>query len=257
MNTNLTLGSLFDGSGTFPTAGLLAGITPLWGAEIQPFPIRVTEKRLPLMKHYGDVSKLSGADLPPVDIITFGSPCQDLSVAGKRGGLVEGQRSNLFFEAVRVIKEMRSATNGRYPRFCVWENVTGALSSGKGEDFRIVVEEMCRLKDPSISIPRPDRKWTKAGGVVSDSLSVAWRVLDAQYFGIPQRRKRIYLVADLDGKRAGEILFESEGVSGYSAESFRAWQRTSADIETGIGATGAVPMTLKIRCGCAGGAKEH
>ena len=122
MKSNLTLGSLFDGSGGFPLGGLLCGITPLWASEIEPFPIRVTTKRLPFVKHYGDVSSLNGAELPPVDIITFGSPCQDMSIAGKRSGL-DGERSGLFYQAIRIIKEMRCATNGKYPRYIVWENV--------------------------------------------------------------------------------------------------------------------------------------
>ncbi|MGN0588366.1 MAG: DNA cytosine methyltransferase, partial [Ruminiclostridium sp.] len=141
MNNVLTLGSLFDGSGGFPLGGLLAGIEPVWASEIEPFAVRVTTKRLPQMKHYGDVSALNGAELPPVDIITFGSPCQDMSIAGKRSGL-DGSRSSLFYEAVRIIKEMRCATNGKYPRFIVWENVPGAFSSNKGEDFRCVLESL-------------------------------------------------------------------------------------------------------------------
>ena len=135
---NLTLGSLFDGSGGFPLGGLLAGITPVWSSEIEPFPVRVTTKRFPHMKHYGDISVLNGAELPPVDIITFGSPCQDMSVAGKRSGL-DGSRSSLFYEAIRIIKEMRGATDGKYPRYIVWENVPGAFSSNKGQDFRAVL----------------------------------------------------------------------------------------------------------------------
>ena len=149
MKNELTLGSLFDGSGGFPLGGMLAGITPLWASEIEPFAVRVTTKRLPQMKHYGDVSSLNGADLPPVDIITFGSPCQDMSIAGKRSGL-DGSRSSLFYEAVRIIKEMRCATDGRYPRFAVWENVPGAFSSNKGEDFRCVLESLCRVRDESV-----------------------------------------------------------------------------------------------------------
>ncbi len=238
MKNELTLGSLFDGSGGFPLGGLLAGITPLWASEIEPFAVRVTTKRLPQMKHYGDVSALNGAELPPVDIITFGSPCQDMSIAGKRSGL-DGSRSSLFYEAVRIIKEMRCATDGKYPRFCVWENVPGAFSSNKGEDFRCVLESLCRVKDESVSVPRCE-KWTAAGEILADGFSLAWRVLDAQYWGVPQRRKRIYLVADFDGECAGKVLFESESVSGYSAESFRAWQRTAAAAESGSGATGAV-----------------
>ena len=134
----LTLGSLFDGSGGFPLGGLLAGITPVWASEIEPFAVRVTSKRLPWMKHYGDISTISGAELEPVDIITFGSPCQDMSIAGKRSGL-DGSRSSLFYEAIRIIKEMRCATNGKYPRYCVWENVPGAFSSNGGRDFQSVL----------------------------------------------------------------------------------------------------------------------
>ena len=225
MNKTLTLGSLFDGSGTFPMAGILSGITPVWASEIEPFPIAVTRKRLPFMKHYGDISKLNGADLPPVDIITFGSPCTDLSVAGKRAG-IQAERSGLFFEAIRIIKEMRCKTNGEYPKYIVWENVPGAFSSGGGEDFRCVLEEICKIADESAVIPKP-AKWHNAGEIVGNGYSVAYRLFDAQYWGVPQRRKRIYLVADFTGECAGKILFESEGVSGYSAEGFRAWQRAA------------------------------
>lgn len=237
MKNELTLGSLFDGSGGFPLGGMLAGITPLWASEIEPFAVRVTTKRLPQMKHYGDVSSLNGAKLPPVDIITFGSPCQDMSIAGKRSGL-DGSRSSLFYEAVRIIKEMRCATNGKYPRFCVWENVPGAFSSNKGEDFRCVLESLCRVRDETVSVPRHE-KWSAAGNIVADGFSIAWRVLDAQYWGVPQRRKRIFLVADFDSECAGKILFESEGLSGYSAEGFKAWQRTTVAIESSSGTAGA------------------
>ncbi len=238
MKNELTLGSLFDGSGGFPLGGILAGITPLWASEIEPFAVRITTKRLPQMKHYGDVSSLNGAELPPVNIITFGSPCQDMSIAGKRSGL-DGSRSSLFYEAVRIIKEMRCATDGRYPRFAVWENVPGAFSSNKGEDFRAVLESLCRVSDETVSVTRHER-WTAAGNIVADGFSIAWRVLDAQYWGVPQRRKRIFLVADFDSECAGKILFESEGLSGYSAESFKTWQRTASAAESGSGTTGAV-----------------
>ena len=237
MNRPLTLGSLFDGSGGFPLAGLLAGIVPVWSSEIEPFAIRVTEKRLPQVQHFGNISGLHGAKLPPVDIITFGSPCQDMSIAGKRTGL-NGSRSSLFHEAIRIIQEMRCASNGKYPRYIVWENVPGAFSSNGGEDFRCVLEAICSVKDSSISIPRPAGKWTKAGEILAESYSLAWRVLDAQYWGVPQRRKRIFLVADFDGRRAGKILFESEGLSGYSAESLRAWQRTAGSAADGFGTAG-------------------
>ena len=238
MNKPLTLGSLFDGSGTFPMMGMLSGIVPKWSSEIEPFPIAVTTKRLPFVKHLGDINKINGAEIEPVDIITFGSPCTDLSVAGKRQGL-NAERSGLFFQAVRIIKEMRCATNGKYPRFAVWENVAGAFSSNGGEDFRCVLEEFCKIKDADLSVPKPE-KWTKAGEIMGENFSVAYRTFDAQYWGVPQRRMRIYLVADFTGASASKILFESEGVSGYSAKGFRSWQeatRSSGDCseETGSG----------------------
>ena len=268
-------------------------LPPLWASEIEPFPIRVTTKRLPQMKHYGDISKMNGGEIPPVDIITFGSPCQDMSVAGKRDGL-SGSRSSLFFEAVRIIKEMRCKTDGRYPRFIVWENVPGAFSSNKGEDFRAVLEEVCKIRENNVSVPKPS-KWQRAGKILGDGYSVAWRQLDAEFWGVPQRRKRIYLVADFAGWCAGKILFESEGLSGYSSQSFRAWQETANGSAESIGETGSnslmfenhgqdcrytgpldvaqtvlstfgtggnnqpfvvqTPKTLKIRSGCEGGGK--
>ena len=293
MKTNLTLGSLFDGSAGFPLGGLYSGITPLWASEIEPFPIRVTTKRLPFIKHLGDISSIHGNEIEPVDIITFGSPCQDMSVAGKRDGL-GGSRSSLFYEAVRIIKEMRSATDGKYPRYIVWENVPGAFSSNKGEDFRAVLEEICKIKDEHLSVPK-SQKWQNAGNIVGDDFSVAWRLFDAQFWGVPQRRKRIYLVADFADGNAGKILFESEGLSGYSSEGFRSWKGTSGNAQEGIGetvddslvfenhaqdsrftgplsvaqtvsatyGTGGnnqpfvvqTPKTLKIRSGCEGGGK--
>lgn len=236
--SDLTLGSLFDGSGGFPLGGLLSGITPVWASEIEPFPIRVTTKRLPKMKHYGDVSLMDGGSIEPVDIITFGSPCQDMSIAGKREGL-DGNRSGLFYQAVRIIKEMREKTNGKYPRYIVWENVPGAFSSNKGEDFRCVLESICHIADEAVSVPSV-KKWQYAGCIVGDGYSVAWRMLDAQYWGVPQRRKRIYLVADFAGGSAGKILFESEGLSGYSAEGFRSWQGAACRAEEGAGETGTL-----------------
>jgi len=295
MNKPLTLGSLFDGSGTFPMMAMLSGIVPVWKSEIEPFPIAVTEKRLPFIKHLGDINSVNGAEIEPVDIITFGSPCTDLSVAGKRQGL-NAERSGLFFQAIRIIKEMRGATNGKYPRFAVWENVTGAFSSNGGEDFRCVLEELCKIKDADLSVPKPE-KWTKAGEIMGENFSVAYRTFDAQYWGVPQRRMRVYLVADFEGGCASKILFESEGMSGYSAESFRAWQETAQSFgncseETGSGlmfenhsqdtrytgplnvaqtvsatyGTGGnnqpfvvessvVPATLKIRCGHGNGGR--
>lgn len=238
MESKLTLGSLFDGSGGFPLGGIISGITPVWASEIEPFAIRVTTKRLPFVKHYGDVTALSGAELPPVDIITFGSPCQDMSIAGKREGF-GGSRSNLFFEAVRIVKEMRNATDGKYPSWLCWENVPGAFSSNGGDDFKAVVDALRGIKDPEADTPRPS-KWPNAGLLLADNYSLAWRVLNAQHFGVPQRRKRIYLVCDLAGQRAGKVLFESEGVSGYSPQGFRSWQGTSRAFEEGSGTTGGV-----------------
>ena len=262
MCSNLTLGSLFDGSGGFPLGGMISGITPLWASEIEPFPIRVTTKRLPFMKHYGDVSRLNGANLEPVDIITFGSPCQDMSVAGRRAGL-DGSRSNLFYEAVRIAKEMREATNGRYPTWLCWENVPGAFSSNGGADFKAVLDEIRKIKDPEADTPRPAR-WPNAGCILANDHSIAWRVFDAQYWGVPQRRKRIYLVADLAGQRAGKVLFESEGLSGYTPQGFRSWQGSAGAAEEGAhpagvgtdgynGAIADVAATLGVNCGMSTG----
>ena len=250
---HLTLGSLFDGSGGFPLGGILAGIEPKWSSEIEPFPVLVTHKRLPGVKHYGDVSRLSGAELPPVDIITFGSPCQDLSIAGKRAGIHDGDRSNLFFQAIRIIKEMRDATNGRYPRYCVWENVPGAFSSHGGDDFKAVLEAVIGVKEEGIEVPSPENhRWPKSDVYLGNGWSVAYRVFDAQYWGVPQRRARIYLVADLAGGSAGEVLFKSEGVSGYTPQGFRSWQGAAGGAEEGTGETGgrsdAGGGTLCVNC---------
>ena len=240
---NYTLGSLFDGSGGFPLAGSLCGITPIWASEVEPYPIAVTRSRFPALQHLGDISKINGAEIPPVDIITFGSPCQDWSVAGKRAGLKhesngdeETTRSGLFMEAVRIIKEMRGATNGRYPSFAVWENVPGAFSSNKGEDFRVVLEELIKIAEPAAAVPpMPQGGWPYADCYVGDGWSVAYRTFDAKYWGVPQRRRRIHLVADFGGERAGKILFEREGVRGYFTQGRTPWQGTSADAESGPG----------------------
>lgn len=232
MKSKLTMGSLFDGSGGFPLAALMEGIRPVWASEVEPFPIRVTTKRLPFMKHLGDVSKVKGGELEPVDIITFGSPCQDLSVAGRQEGL-GGSRSGLFFEAVRIIKEMREATNGLYPRFAVWENVFGAFSSNGGDDFRSVVESFAGVKDGGVSVPRP-AKWRTAGCVMGDDWSLAWRVLDAQFHGVPQRRRRVFLVGDFGGQSAPRILFESDCVSGHTEKSRGAGEEAAGAVGGGL-----------------------
>ena len=215
----MKLMSLFDGSGGFPLAGALSGIIPVMASEVEPYPIAVTRSRFPEMKHIGDVSKINGAEIEPVDVITFGSPCQDLSVAGKRAGL-DGERSGLFMEAIRIVKEMRGATDGRYPTFILWENVPGAFSSNKGEDFRVVLEEIIKVVEPGATMPPADKgRWPYADVYVGEGWSLAYRTFDAQYWGVPQRRRRIYLVADFRGERAGEILFEREGMRGDLEES--------------------------------------
>ena len=203
----MTLGSLFSGSGTCELAGILCGVEPVWASEIEKFPIQVTSKRFPYMKHLGDITKINGSEIKPVDIITFGSPCQNLSVSGNRVGL-EGEKSRLFFEAIRVIREMRMATNNEYPRFILWENVPGSFSSNKGHDFRIVLEEIAEAE-----IPMPSGgRWAKTGMVELHDRQISWRVLDAAGWGVPQRRKRVFLVCDFRGKRAREILFKPESL---------------------------------------------
>ncbi|QNO17894.1 DNA cytosine methyltransferase [Caproicibacterium amylolyticum] len=234
----LTLGSLFDGSGGFPLGGLLCGIEPLWSSEIEPFPIRVTTKRIPQMKRYGDISTLNGADLPPVDIITFGSPCTDMSVAGKRAGL-DGSQSVLFYEAIRIIKEMRCKTDGRYPRYAIWENVPGAFSSNKGADFKAVLEAVVGIARPNAEVSVPENgRWPYADCYMGDGWSVAYRTVDAQFFGVPQRRRRIYLVADFTGGCAFEVLFERKGVSRDFAPRGASWQGTARNAEGGAGTSG-------------------
>ena len=233
----MKLGSLFDGSGGFPLAGSLCGIDPVWASEVEPYPIAVTKSRFPNMKHLGSVTDVHGGDIEPVDIITFGSPCQDLSVAGKRAGLKheangdeETTRSGLFMEAVRIIKEMRKATNGEYPTFAVWENVPGAFSSNKGEDFRTVLEELIKIVEPTAVMPAvPKNGWPYADSYCGDGWSLAYRVFDAQYWGVPQRRRRIYLVLDLRGERAGKVSFERKGLRGHFTTFKTAGQGTAGD----------------------------
>jgi DNA (cytosine-5)-methyltransferase 1 len=293
------LGSLFDGSGGFPLAGSLCGIVPVWAAEVEPYPIAVTRSRFPNMRHLGDISKVNGAEIEPVDVITFGSPCQDLSVAGKRAGLKhadngdeETTRSGLFMEAVRIIKEMREATNGNYPRFALWENVPGAFSSNKGEDFKTVCEELIKIVEPAAVMPAvPKNGWPYADSYCGDRWSLAYRVFDAQYWGVPQRRRRIHLIVDFTGQCARNVLFERPGVRGYFEAGRTPWQGIAAAPQDGTGATDcqgigldiynhavtgriaaslttatgqgaantgpsvAVPYTLKIRSGCEGGGK--
>ena len=246
----MTMGSLFDGIGGFPLAASKFGIKTLWASEIEAFPIAVTKLHFPHMLHVGDITKLKGWKLPPVDIIAGGSPCQDLSVAStKRLGLA-GERSGLFMEQIRVIKEMREADiqRGRTaeyirPRFGIWENVPGALSSGtpKTEDFRIVLEEFLRIGCDSISVPGPyTGRWEPAGRVLlGDSLSLAWRILDTQYWpGTPQRRRRIYLVVDFGGQSAPQILFDQESLCRDYSAFIRTGQAAAGDPAESPGAAG-------------------
>lgn len=242
-----TLGSLFDGSGGFPLAGVMSGVVPVWASEIEPYPIAVTRLRFPQMIHLGNVTEIDGSMIPPVDIITFGSPCQDMSIAGKRAGMKhesrgdEGTtRSGLFYEAVRIIREMREETHGRYPAFAVWENVPGAFSSNRGEDFRCVLEELAKICETGgYSVPRPaGGKWKPAGEIMGDGFSIAWRLLDAQYWGVPQRRSRIYLVADFRGRRAGKILFERESLRWCAATSGTERENAAEDAAGSAGRSG-------------------
>lgn len=265
-NNRMTLGSLFDGIGGFPLAAVRHGVTPLWASEIEKFPIAVTKKRFPGMLHVGDITRLKGAELPPVNIITGGSPCQDLSVAGKRAGLT-GARSGLFMEQIRLIKEMRAADEARnrsggtahavHPRYMCWENVPGAFSSAGGEDFRAVLEETLRIIDSAVSVPRPPNgRWESAGAVLGNEFSLAWRVLDARYWGVPQRRRRIFLVADFGGSSAPEILFEQDRLFGDSAAGENARQRTAAPASGGAGnaSNGMTPDRMMLSAGFSAGA---
>ena len=203
------------------------------------------------IKHLGDITKISGYSAPIVDCVIGGSPCQDLSVAGKRAGL-DGERSGLYIEQVRIVKEMRERDehNGRTgvdvrPRYMVWENVPGAFSSNKGEDFRIVLEELAKVKDKDAVIPMPDKgKWTTSGCIMGDGWSIAWRVLDAQFWGVPQRRRRIALVADFGGQSAAEILFVRQSVSGNTDESKPQRKETASDASGGIGADDCIGVDV-------------
>jgi len=246
----MKIASLFDGIGGALLCAERCGVEAVWSSEIEPFPQKVTQHHFPTVKHLGDITKINGAEVEPVDIIVGGSPCQDLSVAGKRAGMKhtefgdeETTRSGLFMEQIRIVKEMRNASNGGEtvkPRFMVWENVPGAFSSNKGEDFRIVLEETARIKDKTVSIPRPNGgKWSNAGVIVGDGFSIAWRTVDAQFWGVPQRRRRIYLVADFGGQSAPEILFEREGVRGNSAESGTERKGIADDAERSVRSAGS------------------
>lgn len=234
---SFTIGSLFDGSGGFPLAAFMCGGVPLWASEVEPYPIAVTKSRFPHMKHLGDVTQIKGDEIEPVDVLSFGFPCQDVSIAGGRKGVKhedngdeETTRSGLFHEAVRIIKEMRDATNGLYPTFAVFENVPGLLSSKRGSDFRTVLEELIKIVEPNAVMPGvPKNGWPYADCYCGDGWSLAYRVFDSLGWGVPQRRKRLYGVLDLRGERAREVLFEREGLRGYFAEGQSPWERTTRD----------------------------
>jgi DNA (cytosine-5)-methyltransferase 1 len=227
----LTLGSLFDGIGGFPLAAQRAGIKTIWASEIDAACIEITKRHFPRVQHLGDITQLHGGKIPPVDIISFGSPCQDLSTAGKQQG-IDGERSVLFRDAIRIIYEMRAATNGKYPTFIIWENVKGAFGSNDGYDFRTVLQEITNAR-----IPMPNSgRWANAGMVrgCRGGASVAWRLFDSQFWGVPQRRKRIFLVGDFRADRAPQILFECESLLGYVAKSAKEGKKIAGAFIGGI-----------------------
>lgn len=241
----MKLGSLFDGSGGFPLAARNVGIEPTWASEIEPFCVAVTKMNFPEMKHLGSVTKIDGAKVEPVDVITFGSPCQDMSVAGKREGL-RGERSGLFFEAVRIVKEMRAATNGKFPRYAVWENVLGSLSSNDGQDFGCVLNELLAVVGQS-PVVGPNDGWRKNGAICGDAFSIAWRVLDAQYWGVPQRRKRIFVVCDFRSQSAPEILFKAVDVSVLPEQGGENQNGATPDVERSADETGERRIVFSIQ----------
>lgn len=229
----MKLGSLFDGIGGWQLAAVHAGVEPVWSSEIEQFPCECTKKHFPNTRQLGDITKIDGAEIEPVDIICAGSPCQNLSIAGNRKGLA-GEQSRLFSAAINIIRQMQRATDNKYPRFFVWENVPGAFSSNKGFDFKAVLEEILQTEIP---MPRFG-KWAQSGLVRRRGSELAWRVLDAQYWGVPQRRKRIFLVTDFTGQCAGEILFECKGMSGDTSESRKKKGDIAAVTSKGIRASG-------------------
>lgn len=240
--SNLTLGSLFDGIGGFPYAASFYGIRALWASEILPDAVSVTRRHFPEMEQLGDIKNLDGRTLPPVDIVTFGSPCQGLSLAGRRQGLAD-ERSGLFLEAIRIIREMREVTHGAYPRIALWENVPGALSSAGGRDFKTVLESFTEAEIP---MPHSGR-WANAGMVRGAGVDLAWCVYDAQYFGTAQRRRRVFLVSDFTGRNAGEILFVPKSLRGYFEAGGTPRQGIAAFAESGADAADdpVIPAALK------------
>ena len=264
----IKLGSLFDGSGTMPLCAAMCGGHPVWASEVEPYPIAVTKTHLPNMKHLGSVTDIKGFLIEPVDIITFGSPCQDLSIAGKRAGL-NGAKSGLFWEAIRIIWEMLLATGGKYPRFVIWENVPGALSSNKGKDFEVVLNELLHLRE--FAGGRADQSILQHGkwGGFANYGAVAYRIVNAQWWGIPQRRRRVYAVCDTRRESAGVVVFERKGtewnfepcipqgeeVTGLTTDCYSWHDRMVATKPCGGGGRQREAYTMKIRSGCDGGGK--
>lgn len=244
MSEQLTLGSLFDGIGGFPYAASFYGIRPLWASEIMPECVAVTKRHFPDMGHLGDVTKLHGGKIPPVDILTFGSPCQGLSLAGRRLGLAD-ERSGLFMEAIRIIREMQEATHGKYPQFAVFENVPGALSSNGRRDYQAVLAAFTGAKVP---MPRSGR-WANTGMARGRGVDLAWCIYDAQHFGTAQRRRRLFLVADFRGRRSGEILFVPKSLRRYFEAGGTPRQGAATFTEGGAGTAGAAIEILNDQGG--------
>mgnify|MGYP002515665532 CR=1 FL=1 len=240
----LTLASLFDGVGGWQLAAVRSDVKPLWSSEIEPFAKKVTAAHFPETKQLGDINEINGGAVEPVDIICAGSPCQDLSIAGKRAGL-EGKRSNLFYQAMRIVREMQVKTNGLFPKFFIWENVTGAFSSNERRDFQAVLEE---IGQTDIPIPGSGR-WARAGMVRGQKCGIAWRTLDAQFWGVPQHRERIFLIAGF-GNWGGtvEVLFECESVQGNTSQGQREGEGTSLDARKGSFETGRNDIADMILC---------
>lgn len=275
----LTLGSLFSGIGGFELAASFYDIEPKWASEVDKNCISVTKRRFPDMEHLGSILEIHGDRITPVDIITGGSPCQDLSTAGAQAGIkyrcpgcetlvpigesdghcpkcgseLELTRSGLFMEQIRIIREMRKKTNEYYPKVVVWENVCACLSSNSGDDFYCVLKEFCGLLGERLPTLRPER-WTYAGEILGKKGSLAWRVLDAQYWGVPQRRRRIFLVLDFTGGRASEILLESESLRRNTPKSEVPWERFTRTVRessteaNGISFSAGVDYAMGAAC---------
>ena len=226
---DIKLGSLFDGIGVFPLAASRCGIRPVWASEIEKAPISITKRHFPEMEHLGDITKIDGGKIEPVHVLTFGSPCQNLSLIGNRSGLA-GAKSSLFYQAFRIVHEMRDATDNLYPVILVWENVMGAFSTNDRMDFRAVLSAFA---DTEVPMP-PSGRWGNAGMVRGGTPDVSWRLMDAQYWAGARRlarRQRIFVVADFGGRRSAEILFSPVQCSHYLRLAERAGTPPPKEIE--------------------------